>query len=140
MNIAVIGAGQVGTTLGSALRAKGHTVTYGSRYPANHIERNVKTVGQALIGADAVILATPWHVTEALVCEHAESLAGKIVIDAPHQTFDRRQQLGRRVAAKSGAPSQVLQGIQQHRRQCDGAAALPPGQRRHVRRRSRRGR
>jgi predicted dinucleotide-binding enzyme len=82
MNIAVIGAGQVGTTLGSALRAKGHTVTYGSRNPADHIERNVKTVGQALIGADAVILATPWHVTEALVCEHAESLAGKIVIDA----------------------------------------------------------
>jgi predicted dinucleotide-binding enzyme len=29
-----------------------------------------------------VILATPWSATEALVCEYAEELAGKIVIDA----------------------------------------------------------
>jgi 8-hydroxy-5-deazaflavin:NADPH oxidoreductase len=59
MKIAIIGAGQVGTTLGTALRARGHTVIYGSRNPANRTERNVKTISQALIGADAVILATP---------------------------------------------------------------------------------
>ena len=46
MKIAIIGAGQVGTTLGTALRAKGHTVIYGSRNPADHTERNVKTVAR----------------------------------------------------------------------------------------------
>jgi 8-hydroxy-5-deazaflavin:NADPH oxidoreductase len=82
MKIAIIGAGNVGKTLGAALRAKGHTVLYGSRDPAKTNERNAKTVADALAGAEAVILATPWTATEALVCEHADELAGKIVIDA----------------------------------------------------------
>jgi predicted dinucleotide-binding enzyme len=34
MKIAIIGAGNVGKTLGTALRSKGHTVVYGSRNPA----------------------------------------------------------------------------------------------------------
>ena len=34
MSIAIIGAGNVGKTLGAALRAKGHTVSYGTRDPA----------------------------------------------------------------------------------------------------------
>jgi len=82
MKIAIIGAGNVGKTLGTALRAKGHTVSYGTRDPANCDERNAKTVAAALSGAEAVILATPWTATESLVCEHADDLAGKIVIDA----------------------------------------------------------
>ncbi len=82
MKIAIIGAGNVGKTLGAALRAKGHTVLYGSRDPGKTTERNVRTVADALAGAEAVILATPWTATEALVCEHADALAGKIVIDA----------------------------------------------------------
>ena len=82
MKIAIIGAGNVGKTLGAALRAKGHSVSYGTRDPANSDERNAKTVAAALSGAEAVILATPWIATEALVCEYADELAGKIVIDA----------------------------------------------------------
>ena len=82
MKIAIIGAGNVGKTLGTALQSKGHTVIYGSRDPAGHTERNVRSVAGALVGAEAVILATPWIATEALVCEYADELAGKIVIDA----------------------------------------------------------
>jgi predicted dinucleotide-binding enzyme len=82
MRLAVIGAGNVGKTLGAALRARGHTVIYGTRDPAKASDRNAKTVAEALHGAEAVILATPWSETEALVCEHAEDLAGKIVLDA----------------------------------------------------------
>ena len=82
MKITIIGAGNVGQTLGSALRSKGHTVIYGSRDPASHTERNVRSVAEALIGAEVVILATPWIATEALVVQHADGLAGKIVIDA----------------------------------------------------------
>ena len=82
MKIAIIGAGHVGTTLGAGLRSKGHTVIYGARDPANRTERNVRSVADALVGAEAVILATPWIATEALVVQHADGLAGKIVIDA----------------------------------------------------------
>ena len=145
MKIAIIGAGNVGQTLGTALRSKGHTVIYGARDPASHTERNVRSVAEALIGAEVVILATPWIATEALVVQHADGLAGKIVIDAtnpdpPGSRAARRrvQQLGRRAAAKPSPPGEVLQGVQQHRRERDGSAALRRRQGRDVRRRSRR--
>lgn len=82
MKIAIIGAGKVGKTLGTALRAKGHAVVYGVRDPNASDEPSARTVAEALPAAEAVILATPWTATEALVCEHADALAGKIVIDA----------------------------------------------------------
>jgi predicted dinucleotide-binding enzyme len=82
MNIAIIGAGNVGTTLGSALDAQGYSIVYGTRDSAKAGVRNAKTVAQALSGAEVVILATPWLATESLVCEFADELADKIVIDA----------------------------------------------------------
>ena len=90
MQIAIIGAGRVGKTLGTALQRKGHTIVYGVRNPKTSIsslnktpgEQNTKTVSNALAGAHAVILAIPWTAAEALVCENAEGLAGTIVIDA----------------------------------------------------------
>jgi len=82
MKIAIVGAGKVGKTLGTALRAKSHAVVYGVRDPNATDERYARTVAEALPAAEVVILATPWTATEALVCEHADSLAGKIVIDA----------------------------------------------------------
>ena len=82
MKIAIIGAGRVGKTLGKALEAKGHNIAYGTRDPAKAKVRQAKTVVQALAGAEAVILATPWVASEAVICEFADELAGKIVIDA----------------------------------------------------------
>jgi 8-hydroxy-5-deazaflavin:NADPH oxidoreductase len=82
MRIAIIGAGNVGRTLGTALRAKGHAIVYGVRDPTKKPEeRSAKTVVESLSGAEAVILATPWTAAESLVCEHADALAGRIVID-----------------------------------------------------------
>jgi predicted dinucleotide-binding enzyme len=115
MKLAIIGAGNVGKTLGTALRAKGHTVVYGTRDPAKSTERNATTVAGALRGAEAVILATPWSATEALVCEYAEELAGKIVIDATNPINPSLTRLavgfdnvGRRAAAKPGAQGEIL--------------------------------
>lgn len=78
MDIGIIGAGRVGT----ALESKGHRIVYGLRDPKRSQERNATSVTDALAMAEVVILATPWPVTESLVCEQAWSLAGKIVIDA----------------------------------------------------------
>ena len=82
MRIAIVGAGRVGKSLGMALRAKGHHVVYGVREPQAPGECIAESVGAAIAGAEVVILATPWTATEALICEHAPALAGKIVIDA----------------------------------------------------------
>jgi predicted dinucleotide-binding enzyme len=82
MRIAIVGADDVGRALGTALRAKGHAIVYGIPEPERSDESNVKSVREALNGSEVVILATPWVVTEAIVCEHATDLADKIVIDA----------------------------------------------------------
>jgi len=83
MRIAILGAGRVGKSLGAALGAKQHQIVYGVRQPNSEpASGEFKTIGAAIAGADAVILATPWTATEALVCEHAPALTGKIVIDA----------------------------------------------------------
>jgi predicted dinucleotide-binding enzyme len=81
MRIAIIGAGHVGKRLGAVLKAKGHGVVFGVRDPQPSAGVVTKSVGGAIAGADVVILATPWTIAEALVCEHAPALTGKIVID-----------------------------------------------------------
>lgn len=82
MKIGIIGAGNVGRALGSALGGKGYDVNYGTRDPAKTKLPAARTVIQALGDAETVILATPWAATESVVCEFADELAGKIVIDA----------------------------------------------------------
>jgi predicted dinucleotide-binding enzyme len=82
-------------------------VSYGTRDPANSEERNAKPVAAALSGAEIVILATPWTATEALVCEHANELAGKIVIDATNQI---NPSLTRLAVGSDTSGVEVLQG------------------------------
>ncbi len=82
MRIAIVGADEVGRTLGAALAAKGHDVLYGIPEPERSDERNAESVREAVRRSEAVVLTTPWRITEAQVCEHGDDLADKIVIDA----------------------------------------------------------
>jgi predicted dinucleotide-binding enzyme len=87
MEIAVIGAGNVGTTLGTAWAAKGHRVCYGVRDTASPklagIDRArtpVLTVAEAAKAAGVVVLATTWAGTKDAVGA-CGNLAGKVVLD-----------------------------------------------------------
>ena len=90
MHVAIIGTGRVGSALGVAFAAAGHAVAYGSRAPGRDdvaalVARTgggarAATPAEAIAGADAVVLATPWEATEALV--RSLDLAGKTVLDA----------------------------------------------------------
>ncbi|MFI9558011.1 NADPH-dependent F420 reductase [Nonomuraea endophytica] len=80
MDVAVIGTGHVGRTLGEALAAAGHDVRYGSRTPEG-------SVSAALDGAEAVIIAIPGEAVAGFARDHAGELAGKVVIDAANK-FD----------------------------------------------------
>ena len=90
MHVGILGTGSVGTALGTVWARAGHRVTFGSRTPASDDARalagavghGARVAGHddAVRGADAVLLATPWPVTEALV--RGLDLAGRVVLDA----------------------------------------------------------
>jgi NADPH-dependent F420 reductase len=85
MRIAVIGAGNVGATLGGRWAARGHAVTFGVREgsavkggtPAGS---RVAPLAEAARDADVVVLATPWEAAPDAL-RHIGPLDGKVLID-----------------------------------------------------------
>jgi predicted dinucleotide-binding enzyme len=77
--IAVIGSGNIGTTVGEAWRRAGHQVTYGSRHPEP--PRTVP-ITDAITDAEVVLLAMPGASVPAFLAEHGAALDGRVVIDA----------------------------------------------------------
>lgn len=88
MNIAIIGAGNIGRTLGLAWLKAGHAVKFGVRQPADpklddlRPTAPVQTVAEALAEADVVVLAVPGGAVAQFAAEHGAALAGKVVVDA----------------------------------------------------------
>src|SRR3974390_1110476 len=89
MNIAIIGTGFIGTTLGRALVEAGNHVTFGSRHSADdHVaipETPIVTIGDALSHSDAIILALPGATVADIGKSYGGALAGKLVIDATNR-------------------------------------------------------
>lgn len=90
MKIAIIGAGNVGTALGTGWTKAGHQITYGVRNPQDDKVRDliaaqprakVASNADACRDGEVIVFSTPWGGTEAAIRE-CGSLAGKIVIDA----------------------------------------------------------
>jgi predicted dinucleotide-binding enzyme len=79
MRIAVIGAGNIGGTLGDKWAKAGHEVIYGVRHPA---EADQTAPADAVAGADVVVLAVPGPAAKDVIRSLGASLAGKVVIDA----------------------------------------------------------
>lgn len=90
MTIAIIGAGNVGSTLGKAWAKNGHDIFFGVRHSQDDKTRQViqligkkaqaGSVAEAAAFGEVVVLATPWHGTEDAI-RAAGDLRGKIVID-----------------------------------------------------------
>jgi predicted dinucleotide-binding enzyme len=84
MKVAIIGAGNVGRTLGGAWGRRGHDVSYGVRDPEDPkyaaLNGHATTNDGAVQAADVVVLCTPWQATERAVAECGD-LTGKVVID-----------------------------------------------------------
>ncbi len=85
MKIAIIGAGNVGATLGRRFAEIGHTVNFGVPRPEEYADSELAgpamAVADAATDADAVLLAVPYSAAKGVI-EACGGLAGKIVIDA----------------------------------------------------------
>lgn len=80
----MIGAGQVGSTLGKAWQRRGHDISYGVRNPGDPkyaaLGATVTTNDQAARAADIVVLCTRWQDTR-LAVQVCGDLTGKLLID-----------------------------------------------------------
>lgn len=98
MNIAMIGSGHIGGTLGKAWTAKGHRVVFGSRDPQSErvlalvesigLNAAAATVKEATAFGEIVVLAVPGTEIER-VLEEAGDMQRKIVVNAT-MLFDGR--------------------------------------------------
>jgi predicted dinucleotide-binding enzyme len=92
MDIAIIGAGNVGRALASSITRAGHAVTISATNPA-HARAVATATGaqpassnrEAMQGAQAVVLAIPTPALEQVLAEEGDALAGRIVIDATNR-------------------------------------------------------
>lgn len=93
LNVAVIGAGNIGGTLGRAFARAGHQVTFGVRDPADGRTEavvadsgaNAARVADALFGAEVVVLALPANMVEAFLRQHAAALESLLIVDATNR-------------------------------------------------------
>jgi 8-hydroxy-5-deazaflavin:NADPH oxidoreductase len=92
MKLAIIGAGNVGGTLGTAwARKAGHEIFFGVRNPSSEqtqaVVRRLEgkaragTPAQAAAFADFIVLTTPWNAAETAIRSMGD-LQGKILLDA----------------------------------------------------------
>jgi 8-hydroxy-5-deazaflavin:NADPH oxidoreductase len=90
MNLGIIGAGNVGGTLGKSWAKTGHKIQFGLRNTAKpEVVALLKDIGSsaravsvadAAAFGDVVVLTTPWDATHAAI-QSAGSLDGKILVD-----------------------------------------------------------
>src|SRR5579864_2708349 len=90
MDVAVIGTGFIGGTLGRALAGAGHRVTFGSRHPDDDpvvadSSATVSSIASALADADVVILALPGAAVGEFAATAGAQLEGRLVIDATNR-------------------------------------------------------
>lgn len=92
MNIAIIGAGNVGRALATSFAKAGHTVHITAQHPEHaravaaetgaHV---ADTNSAAAAGADVVVLAVPFASAETVAAEIRPAVAGKPVVDASNR-------------------------------------------------------
>ena len=88
MKIGIIGAGNIGRTLGQTWAAAGHDVAYGVRTPDDpkHAALTesgaVVALAAAVAQADVLVLSLPGQAVAQFAADMGDALNGKVVIDA----------------------------------------------------------
>ena len=92
MKIAILGAGNIGGTMGRKWAAAGHEVVYGVRNSGSpktqaalqSSGKNAKTTDlrEAISTAQVVLFSVPWDAVPEIAAANSAELAGKIILDA----------------------------------------------------------
>jgi 8-hydroxy-5-deazaflavin:NADPH oxidoreductase len=95
LRIAVLGAGNIGGTLGRKWAAAGHKVAFGVTNPDSERAQKLQTelgngvtigsAADALVDSDIVVMALPGRVMDETITTHAAQLDGKIIIDTANK-------------------------------------------------------
>lgn len=95
LHVAVLGAGNIGGTLGRKWANAGHTVAFGVANPAGEKAQKLRTdlgdavtigtVADALANADVVVMALPGGAMDETISANAAQLDGKTIIDAANR-------------------------------------------------------
>jgi predicted dinucleotide-binding enzyme len=105
MRIAIIGSGNVGRALATALVRAGHAAIFGVRTP-DPARPNEATVADAVAGADASILAVPFGAVKEVVAA-ASGFAGRVVIDATNPLGMTDGRLGLTIGFDTSGAEQI---------------------------------
>ncbi len=95
MNIAILGSGNIGETLGKKWAQAGHTIQFGVRDPqkaevqslvsALRSKASAADVARAIDFGEAVLFAIPGAAMEGTITANASALNGKLLIDAANK-------------------------------------------------------
>ncbi|SFN62833.1 hypothetical protein SAMN04488056_101521 [Cohaesibacter marisflavi] len=95
MNIAIVGAGSIGSGLASVLAKTSHSITVvdsdngvaaAAKLKEQGVEVNAGALKPSVVAADVVILATPFAASKAIVAE--ADFSGKVLIDVSNPITD----------------------------------------------------
>ena len=109
MQIAIIGAGNVGRALATSLTRAGHEVTVTAAHPEHAREAAAQTGATAATsnaaavgGADVVVLAVPATAFDAIASEVGSTFDGKVVVDVSN----------RPTPSPDGSPTSIAEELQ----------------------------
>ncbi len=93
MNIGIIGAGNIGGSLGKVWGAKGHTIRLGARDPGSaKTQQALESIpgavavspAEAASASEVIVLAVPWNAVRESLAQMGD-LRGKVIIDATNR-------------------------------------------------------
>jgi predicted dinucleotide-binding enzyme len=108
MRIGIIGAGMIGSTLGTLWLRSGHQIRYGTRHPEQVRVSGAgsDTVRAAAEWAETIVLAVPLGATAVVAEQAARATSGKVLLDTGNPYPQREPNEAAAIAA-SGAGSGV---------------------------------
>jgi len=92
MKIGILGAGNIGGTIGKQWAKAGHDIMFGVRTPESDAVKTLlnsidgtasaDTLSNAIAFGEAILIAIPGKTVEQVIIDNANAFAGKIIIDA----------------------------------------------------------
>jgi 8-hydroxy-5-deazaflavin:NADPH oxidoreductase len=116
MKIGVVGAGNIGGTIGELFAKAGHTVVFSDRDEANAKAQAARVPGtralsgaEAIAASDVIVMGIPFGAWPAVAKQYGAALKGKIVIDPTNPNATRDGELAKTALTKPSTGEMVAE-------------------------------